>query len=225
MLTVPTGRDWVCDGYGWNLWCTYTVYHQFQEGKENSNFLVLPVTRRVTDKVAISGFLLQSRWLVSDNLSHYWICFMRWLVFIANHSVAWIWFYTPFNLFLACAQEHERKITWVQYICDEILSDIFGKKIGSVYVEGIVDAKDSKDLQPKLGSIISKSDVKELDKFLSRFSTSKVPIIRDTMLGMVWQECGLGCPPEPFTTNACEAANFMLKNKVDYKHSDLPAKL
>lgn len=35
------------------------------------------------------------------------------------------------------------------------------------------------------------------------------------------QNCGLGCPPEKFTTNACETANFMLKNKVDYKRSEL----
>ena len=93
-------------------------------------------------------------------------------------------------------------------------------------MEGLVDAKNSEDFQPKLGNLISKwedSNVKELDKFISWFRTYKVPVICDTMLGLVRQECGLRCPPEPFTTNACESANFMLKNKVDYKRSDLSA--
>lgn len=48
-----------------------------------------------------------------------------------------------------------------------------------------------------------------------------MPVIRDTMLRQVREECGLGYPPQQFTTNACESANFMLKNKVNYKRSEL----
>ena len=32
---------------------------------------------------------------------------------------------------------------------------------------------------------------------------------------------GLGCPPDSFTTNASETANFIVKNKVDYKRNQL----
>ena len=35
-------------------------------------------------------------------------------------------------------------------LCNDILSDTFGKKIGSVYVEGLVDAKDPDDFQAKV---------------------------------------------------------------------------
>lgn len=41
------------------------------------------------------------------------------------------------------------------------------------------------------------------------------------MLRSVREECGLGCPPDTFTTNASESINTMLKRKVDYKRSEL----
>ena len=43
------------------------------------------------------------------------------------------------------------------------------------------------------------------------------------MLKPIKEECGLGCPPEAFTTNASESLNAMLKRKLDYKRSELPA--
>ena len=42
------------------------------------------------------------------------------------------------------------------------------------------------------------------------------------MLRSVRQECGLGCPPEPFITNSSESVNAVLKRKVNYKKSELP---
>ena len=47
-------------------------------------------------------------------------------------------------------------------------------------------------------------------------------MIRDTMLRCVREECGLGCPPDIFTTNASESVNAVLKRKVDYKQNELP---
>ena len=41
------------------------------------------------------------------------------------------------------------------------------------------------------------------------------------MLRSLREECGLGSAPAQFTTNLCEAANFMLKNEVNYKKSDM----
>ena len=32
----------------------------------------------------------------------------------------------------------------------------------------------------------------------------------------------LGCPPQLFTTNASESVNAILKNKVNYKKTELP---
>jgi len=42
-----------------------------------------------------------------------------------------------------------------------------------------------------------------------------------SMLRSVREESGLGSPPSEFTTNACETANSMLKNQVNYKRSDM----
>lgn len=94
-------------------------------------------------------------------------------------------------------------------------------------MEGLVDAKDPDDFQSKVDKLAEKwrsgddTECEEMNKFLVWFREHEVPIIRDTMLCQVSKECGLGCPPEPFTTNACEAANSMLKNKVDYKRNEL----
>lgn len=40
------------------------------------------------------------------------------------------------------------------------------------------------------------------------------------MLKPIREDACLGCP-HSFTTNASETANFIFKNKVDYKHSEL----
>ena len=42
------------------------------------------------------------------------------------------------------------------------------------------------------------------------------------MIRQVREECGLGSPPAPFTTNAYETANYILKHKVNYQRSELP---
>ena len=41
------------------------------------------------------------------------------------------------------------------------------------------------------------------------------------MLQEVREDAGLGCPPDSITTNASETANFIVKNKVDYKRNQL----
>ena len=51
--------------------------------------------------------------------------------------------------------------------------------------------------------------------------TNKSYAVRDNMLRSIQEERGLGCLPEPFTTNAGEIINAMLRRKVDYKQSEL----
>ena len=98
---------------------------------------------------------------------------------------------------------------------------MFGKKIGTLYVEGLVDAKDLYDFDAKMESLVTKwrdqhvetSSVSDIDKFISWFQSYKAPVIRSSIKG-VREECGLGSPPIPFTTNASETANYMLKLKI-----------
>ena len=59
------------------------------------------------------------------------------------------------------------------------------------------------------------------DCFYDWFCQYKVSIVQEIMLKFVREEAGLGCPPQPFTTNASETTNFILKNKLDYKSHQL----
>ena len=47
-------------------------------------------------------------------------------------------------------------------------------------------------------------------------------MIQNSLLQTVREECGLGSPPDPFMTYASETASSILKDKVDYKRSELP---
>lgn len=134
---------------------------------------------------------------------------------------------------LTCFIHVRRNIKNKLHECDipsqlsiEILDDVFGKTVGTTRVEGLVDACSETDFQERLDELAKKWQYATLpssaniDSFLSWFQTKSV-IIKDTMLSTVREECGLGCPPVPFTTNACETANFMLKNHTNYKKSEI----
>ena len=109
-----------------------------------------------------------------------------------------------------------------------ILDDIFGKKMDSSLVEGIVDACNFEDFQSKVDAITeswracSMPSTAKIEDFIDYFMKHKASVIRDTMLRPVREECGLGSPPAVFTTNASESINAMLKHKTDYKRSELP---
>ena len=61
----------------------------------------------------------------------------------------------------------------------------------------------------------------DIERFIAWFLTHKVPVIQDSMLRSIREDCGLGSPPNTFTTNACETANSMLKNQAHYKRSEM----
>lgn len=106
---------------------------------------------------------------------------------------------------------------------------MFGKKIGTLYVEGLVDADDVDDFDAKLESLLTKwkgQDVaatgsSDIDKFINWFQSCKAPMIHNSMIKGVREECGLALPPTTFTTNSSESANYMFKHKVNYKQNEL----
>ena len=109
-----------------------------------------------------------------------------------------------------------------------MLDDIFGRRLGTVFEEGMVDSSDDADFQMKFDSTLEKwrnLDVcssADMEGFLQYFTANKVAVIRHTMLRPIRIECGLGNPPEIFTTNASESTNALLKHKVDYRRNELP---
>lgn len=58
----------------------------------------------------------------------------------------------------------------------------------------------------------------DMQKFITWFVAHKAPVIQDSMLRSIREECGLGSPPSTFT---CETANSMLKNQAHYKRSEM----
>ena len=109
----------------------------------------------------------------------------------------------------------------------QILDDIFGKRIDSVFQEGLVDSTDN-TFQDKLEYLLAKwstiecTSATDMDGFIQWFRNNKVGVISSTMLRTVREDCGLGNPPDIFTTNPSESINAVLKKKMDYKKKELP---
>ena len=108
-----------------------------------------------------------------------------------------------------------------------ILADIFGKKCGSHYEEGLTDSSAEKMYDRVFNALVKKwekLDVAEnvLQKFVSWFKVNKESVIKKCMLKPVREKAGLGKPPTAFTTNASESINALIKKKVDYKRNELP---
>ena len=104
----------------------------------------------------------------------------------------------------------------------EIIDDVMGCQKGSVFCEGLVDCSSHDEFQQKLVLLKERWEKFDGEGFYEWFCEHKAAIVEETMLKPIREDAGLGCPPESFTTNASETANFIIKNKVDYKHNQLP---
>ena len=69
---------------------------------------------------------------------------------------------------------------------------------------------------------VSQSSSSDVETFVAWFKKHKAQVIIESMLSSIREECGLGLPPAPFTTNACETANSVLKKNVNYEKNELP---
>ena len=83
----------------------------------------------------------------------------------------------------------------------EILDDILGKKAGTTYIKGLVDARDSNDFGEKLEALVQKwrsvsqSSSSDVETFVAWFKKHKAQVIIESMLSSIREECGLGLPP------------------------------
>lgn len=98
-------------------------------------------------------------------------------------------------------------------------------------MEGLVDSEDEHVFEENLHLLVLKwkkrdsdcdSDCGKIAEFCAWLLKNKVDVIRNTMLRQVREEAGLGSPPEPFSTNASECVNSIIKRKVEYKRNELP---
>ena len=137
----------------------------------------------------------------------------------------------PFALHLSCFLHVRRNVkdelattNFTQEKKSEILDDIFGKRIGTTFYEGLVDANNEVEFEDKLNALLCKwkKDEDEDEVFFDWFLKNKVNVIKNSMLRPVCEEAGLGSPPVAFYTNASETINATIKAKVQYKRNELP---
>ncbi|CAB4017313.1 Mitogen-activated kinase kinase kinase A [Paramuricea clavata] len=110
----------------------------------------------------------------------------------------------------------------------EILADIFGRKVGDTWENGLVDAKDEDDLRTKLSHCKDVWNRKESSylppnkkpKFY-QYILEKVNMIDQCMSQRVRRNAGLGDPPRPYYTNDSESANAMIKRAVEFKENEI----
>ena len=108
-----------------------------------------------------------------------------------------------------------------------ILGDIFGKQVGSQYIEGLIDAENDQQYENGLQSLIGKWKTLDISEdgpvcsFTKWLLQYKNAAIKEGLLRCNRQRAGLGDPPSQFTTNASESVNALLKNKMDYKKHEL----
>ena len=109
-----------------------------------------------------------------------------------------------------------------------ILEDIFGRQVGSVRQEGLVDCTSIAEFREKLEACKPVWDSIEGNNpgcctgFHEWFVKYKSELVENCMLKSIREEAHLGSPPDEFCTNACESINAVIKAKVLYKKNDLP---
>lgn len=125
------------------------------------------------------------------------------------------------------ARTQLRDCHFPEAVAKTVLDDIFGSQQGEIFAEGLVDSASNEDFSRKL--LILEKQWNEIEScnsqitpgFHSWFLQYKVDVMKSTMLQPVREEAGLGSPPQPFTTNASEAVNSVIKNQVGYKSHQL----
>ena len=108
-----------------------------------------------------------------------------------------------------------------------MLDDVFGVQQDEVFAEGLVDCTSDSEFSKKLQVLENRwNDIEGRNPqinggFYNWFVQHKSDMIKSTMLRPVREEAGLGCPPQPFTTDLSEAVNAVIKNQVSYKSHQL----
>lgn len=119
-----------------------------------------------------------------------------------------------------------QEFNYPEAVIKEILDDIFGCTQGSTLCEGLVDSSSEEEFDDKVAILEGKwNKLKENHSleagFHQWFVKYKLSTMKSTMIKSVREEAGLGVPPEPFSTNASETVNSVIKAHVLYKANQL----
>ncbi len=108
------------------------------------------------------------------------------------------------------------------------MRDIFGYQEGTHHFSGLVDSDLPSDFDDQLDTLKDQWNEREC---MLRSSTSpvfhewfvkyQIDVFKSNMLKALRQRAGLGNPPSEYTNKANESANARIKEKVNYKKSEL----
>ena len=114
-------------------------------------------------------------------------------------------------------------------IAEEYIADIFGKRVGSTYEEGLVDSNDEDDFNSRFERCkavwVSREEPYHHAgqiPFYEYFSKFYANVVCHNMLRGLQVLVGLGNPSAIFTTNSNESINAVLKQKVNFKQTEWP---
>lgn len=114
-------------------------------------------------------------------------------------------------------------------VAKEFISDIFGRRVGNTYQEGLVDSYCASDFDSCLQNCQDIWNARESSyrrpgqpSFFEYFVQHYAKTISHTMLKDIRTVVGLGSPPAIFTTNASESLNAALKKKMNFKETEWP---
>ena len=114
-------------------------------------------------------------------------------------------------------------------VAQEFVSDIFGRRVGDTYEEGLVDSNCASEFDSRLQNCQDSWNARESlyqrpdqPSFFEYFVQHFARTIRHTMLKDIRTAVGLGSPPTIFTTNSSESLNASLKKKMNFKETEWP---
>ena len=103
----------------------------------------------------------------------------------------------------------------------QILADVFGTSNDNTEILGLVDSSDQHDFADKLERLRPQWELVS-PEFFQWFVTHEMEVMCSSMIASVRTLCGLGKPPNRFTTNNNESLNNLIKRRVNFKRSEWP---
>ena len=114
----------------------------------------------------------------------------------------------------------------LQAVPGKIISDIFGKQIGTHFESGLIDSESQDTFWKSLSQVRewwnnleSSCNPSDSPKFYDWFCKYKAADLVNCAILSVRKQAGI---TKPYTTNNSESMNHILKQEVDWKENKLP---
>ncbi len=121
-------------------------------------------------------------------------------------------------------QEKLRNLGIPSTIANEFIDDIFGTKVGTSKLEGLVDVSSVEDFENKIAKLEGPWNDRERPfsgetgpQFYNHFCRYQADVVCYHMRKDQREVAGLGSPPSIYTTNTSESINSVLKKQVSFK--------